>query len=119
VPQALLLIAWRLSFGSGSSQFPAKGWNALPARPMSAYKPPCTLVPASPQAPTVLQAPLSFRPFTLFPDSSYPTPSLATLTPCVSLSEDSGHLSCDGRKDADGDSEDEADRHSHDPQLGR
>lgn len=77
------------------------------------------IVSSFPKAHLLLQAPLSFLPFTLFPVSSYPTPSLATLTPSVSLSEDSGHLSCDGRKDADGDSEDEADRQSHDPELGR
>lgn len=63
--------------------------------------------------------PVSFLPFTLFPVSSYCTPSLATLTPFASLSEDGEHLSCDGRKDADGDSEDKADRRSHDPELGR
>lgn len=87
------------------------------ARPVSASKPSCTVVSSSPQGYLLLQTPLSFLPFTLFPVSSYPTPPQATLTP--SLSKDSGHLSCDGRKDADGDSEDEADRHSHDPELGR
>lgn len=68
---------------------------------------------------TYLQAPLSFLPFTLFSVFSYLTPIPGTLTPFVSFSKDSGRLSCDGRKDADGDSEDEADRQGHDPELGR
>lgn len=67
----------------------------------------------------LLEALLSSLPLTLVSVSSYTLPSLATLTPFVSVSEDSGHISCDGRKDADGDSEDEADRHSHDPELDR
>lgn len=109
----------RHSFRSESSWFLTKDWNALSVRLVPTYKPSCTMVSSSPQAPLLLQAPLCFLPFTLLHVSSYPTPSLATLTPFVSLSKDSGHLSCDGRKDADGDSEDEADRCSHDPELGR
>lgn len=60
----------------------------------------------------------TFSPFYLVLSFFLPHPH-DTLTPFVSLSEDSDHLSCDGREDADGDSEDEANRQSQDPELGR
>lgn len=70
--------------------------------------------------PHISSSPTFFSlPFTLFSVFSYLTPIPGTLTPFVSLSEDSGHLSCDGRKDANGDGEDKADRQSQDPELGR